>query len=473
MSHIDLYLNIINIENLYLSWQEFRKGKRKRPDVQFFERYLEDNLFQLHSELNKVLNELDSLQISLDGSSSQVNDKIRGEGSFERIIEGIKNCLKNGLIVSINTTLMDKNVTDCVNIYKLVSRFESVSRYTFFTLMQAGRGKNLEFNPEKGLDIAIKLKEIKKKNKSFPKVLGFLGYLQEVPEYAEAIKDLYGKKINFISRNTAGISSIDVDSVGDVYPSSYLQFDELKAGNIKQKSIHKLWHNKKWNQLRDFSNNLYNKCRICDKKEYCGYGTIVESYINCRKFNKQKINCNFMTGLKSKRLKFCPPKKQDFAFLKKLWESGRVMEYVGFPKGLSQPDKKIKAWIENWSNKDRLRLIVVDKKTNKPIGETGYRVDKDYQFSKAKTAALDIKLTPNYWGKGLATEALNIIIPYIFNQTDIENIQVTPNVENTGALKLYEKLGFEKVGDPVMYKTKDATIKCQYYQLNKDEFNKL
>lgn len=34
-----------------MAWKEFRKEKRKKPDVQLFERYLEDNLFELHYQL--------------------------------------------------------------------------------------------------------------------------------------------------------------------------------------------------------------------------------------------------------------------------------------------------------------------------------------------------------------------------------------------------------------------------------------
>jgi len=42
---------IISLENLFLAWQEFRRGKRKKLDVQQFEFNLEDNLFQLHRDL--------------------------------------------------------------------------------------------------------------------------------------------------------------------------------------------------------------------------------------------------------------------------------------------------------------------------------------------------------------------------------------------------------------------------------------
>jgi len=45
------YNQLILIENLFQAWSEFRKGKRKRKDVQIFERNLEDNLFELYKLL--------------------------------------------------------------------------------------------------------------------------------------------------------------------------------------------------------------------------------------------------------------------------------------------------------------------------------------------------------------------------------------------------------------------------------------
>lgn len=45
------YAELTSIENLFQAWSEFKKGKRKRIDVQIFERKLEDNLFSLHQSL--------------------------------------------------------------------------------------------------------------------------------------------------------------------------------------------------------------------------------------------------------------------------------------------------------------------------------------------------------------------------------------------------------------------------------------
>jgi retron-type reverse transcriptase len=47
-----LFEHIISLENLFLAWREFSRGKRNKKDVELFEMALEDNLFQLHKELS-------------------------------------------------------------------------------------------------------------------------------------------------------------------------------------------------------------------------------------------------------------------------------------------------------------------------------------------------------------------------------------------------------------------------------------
>ncbi len=49
------YGDLIRIENIFQAWNEFKVGKRKKKDVQVYERNLEDNLFTLHEELRKKI----------------------------------------------------------------------------------------------------------------------------------------------------------------------------------------------------------------------------------------------------------------------------------------------------------------------------------------------------------------------------------------------------------------------------------
>lgn len=51
LSHV--FHNIISVENLLLSWQEFLRGKRKRKDVAEFSLHLMDNILELNQNLLK------------------------------------------------------------------------------------------------------------------------------------------------------------------------------------------------------------------------------------------------------------------------------------------------------------------------------------------------------------------------------------------------------------------------------------
>ena len=53
VGHRSLFDEVISRGNLLLAWKEFCCGKRKKKDVQIFERYLEDNLSRLHWEIGK------------------------------------------------------------------------------------------------------------------------------------------------------------------------------------------------------------------------------------------------------------------------------------------------------------------------------------------------------------------------------------------------------------------------------------
>ncbi len=46
-----MFNKIIFLENLFAAWREFCRGKRKKCDVQDFERHLEDNIFSLRRKL--------------------------------------------------------------------------------------------------------------------------------------------------------------------------------------------------------------------------------------------------------------------------------------------------------------------------------------------------------------------------------------------------------------------------------------
>ena len=47
----DLFENIISLDNLFSAWDEFKKEKMGKPDVQNFYYQMEENVFGLHYDL--------------------------------------------------------------------------------------------------------------------------------------------------------------------------------------------------------------------------------------------------------------------------------------------------------------------------------------------------------------------------------------------------------------------------------------
>ena len=72
----------------------------------------------------------------------------------------------------------------------------------------------------------------------------------------------------------------------------------------------------------------------------------------------------------TKHLKVRKAKTSDIDFYLSLWNSGKVMKNVGFPKGLRIPRERVKKQIEGYGESEFNRtLVVVEKKNGKTVGE--------------------------------------------------------------------------------------------------------
>ena len=54
-------------------------------------------------------------------------------------------------------------------------------------------------------------------------------------------------------------------------------------------------------------------------------------------------------------------------------------------------------------------------------------------------------LHPDYWGKGLAREAMSAVIPHVFANLPIDRLEADVDPRNAAALRLLERLGFREV----------------------------
>ncbi len=137
-----------------------------------------------------------------------------------------------------------------------------------------------------------------------------------------------------------------------------------------------------------------------------------------------------------------PIELEDAKFLSKGENDPIVREslFLALPVSLTNEQEKIEQYIKA---KDAIVLTIVEKDINKPVGQTAFfRVD---YISRAAIFYLAI-LDPAHWSQGLGTEATQLMVDYAFNTLNLNRIQLHVCAENTPAIKIYQRVGFQKEG---------------------------
>ena len=82
-------------------------------------------------KLQKFDKKLLKIQISLDGSKPEINDPLRGKGSFNLIVEGIKNIVGAGYSPTVTTVVTNSNIDDIPETTKLLALIRSKNPSSF------------------------------------------------------------------------------------------------------------------------------------------------------------------------------------------------------------------------------------------------------------------------------------------------------------------------------------------------------
>lgn len=146
------------------------------------------------------------------------------------------------------------------------------------------------------------------------------------------------------------------------------------------------------------------------------------------------------------RIRIRPTRHEELPFLQQLWNDGTVMRYKGYPQGMQVTETCMERW---WATTPQSQqsdsslsslatphgiIELLDGGT--PIGEFTYAIDSH------RRAHLDLKLAPEHWHHGYATEALTIAMRELFATTPVSAILVEPCAENAQAHRLYRRCGF-------------------------------
>jgi len=166
-----------------------------------------------------------------------------------------------------------------------------------------------------------------------------------------------------------------------------------------------------------------------------------------------------MTEIFGKKVMIRKTTEKDLLDLMNLWNDERVMKYVGHPNGLRFDLKKTRKWFKKLQRETNRHHFVVYDNDIVFCGEVYYEIDE-----KHKRAGLDIKFRPEAQGKGLASDALSMLIEFIFkSRPDLKAVWTEPAKENRAAQNLYRRCGLEPQSRP-----KDLEGDGLYWERKKD-----
>lgn len=146
-----------------------------------------------------------------------------------------------------------------------------------------------------------------------------------------------------------------------------------------------------------------------------------------------------------------PLVKEDANISYKWRNNPEIWKYTG-----SRPDREITLdieleWIENVLHRENEKrfAILVD---NVYVGNTQLTSITD------ESAVFHIFIgDTKYWGKGVASKAMDLLMNFAKNELNLEKLILTVNQENKSAVNLYKRKGFVSVG----IETKNSFVKME------------
>jgi len=218
----------------------------------------------------KTFKKLYYIQISLDGANEEINDFIRGKGSFQKALNSFRLLNDNGINTRLMYTVHKKNLNDVEALIDLAIN-ENIKVLTIERFVPEGKGVKfkdwfLSKDELHTLFKAISQRAEEEYQKGTP--LSIIKY-----RTLWALIDPDRAKINDVPLeiDLGGMCSIGIDSMtilhdGTVYPCRRLP---LPIGNLLNDSLFKIWYTSDilW-KIRN-KNNLKGKCHECELIPRC------------------------------------------------------------------------------------------------------------------------------------------------------------------------------------------------------------
>ena len=217
------------------------------------------------------------LQISLDGPTAEMNNPIRGQGSFDAAVRGMKEVISLGFSPTLTTVV---NRSNFAHMTEMVHLAASLSIKNIHLLLSHHRGRGLK-SAELSSPSPSELLEAFKKTREAARQANIT-----FDNYEVLLGKLMGKAGVKVDLSNAAYESLCVYADGFVYPSAALAgISDLKMGNTSEASLENIWRKSLVAQrIRKGTVQKKSKCKDCYLKYLCGGGDLEHSYLYSGQF---------------------------------------------------------------------------------------------------------------------------------------------------------------------------------------------
>jgi len=143
------------------------------------------------------------------------------------------------------------------------------------------------------------------------------------------------------------------------------------------------------------------------------------------------------TELETERLRFRMPRESDFPTYEKWQANIEIQRYLG-----GKTMDRVQAWrhlaylVGHWAFRGYGYYAVEEKATGQLVGRVGFTNQIGWPGFE-----LGWTIAPEYQGRGYATEAARMLLPYAFDVLDQPHVISLIHPDNTPSRKVAEKLG--------------------------------
>lgn len=226
------------------------------------------------------------VQVSLDGPTAQVHDSCRGQGNFDRAVNGIKLLKKHGLPVSVRVTIHNSNVDHLEEIAHLL--LDELGLAAFSTNSASYMGL-CQQHPAIQLGVKermIAMASLVALSERYPgRILANAGPLADARHWAameqarnDGVKAMSDR--GYLTACNCPKRSIAVRADGIIVPCNLLS--QIELGRINRDNLLDIWqHHHELVKLRERSRvslSSFDQCRDCSYLPYCTGGCPALAY---------------------------------------------------------------------------------------------------------------------------------------------------------------------------------------------------